>query len=207
MDIVTFIVHKVDGEDTFPFLVPEVRPLGTHGVIQNRLLAPSMIGRSISVDELAPLPTAQEFAASTGGIAGQIYARDEMFEAVVKERVKRVFETTRQRRYRMAVAWDLGVRTFFTGGGAAVPLYQSAMSTVRTPSPRPLNLMPLPLHPRVDATQIASSEFQRISVACGLAQDAFTFGRIIPAREVEDDRPVPLGPARERPDRDDLYPK
>jgi len=50
-------------------------------------------------------------------------------------------------------------------------------------------------------------EYQRVSVACGLAQDAFTLGRVVPAKEVEDDRPVTPTRRASRPDRDELYPK
>ena len=64
--------------------------------------------------------------------------------------------------------------------------------------------MPLPLHPKLDEFAGDHAEYQRISVACGLAQDACTLGRVVPAREVEDDREVTRG-GISRPDRDELY--
>lgn len=207
LDVVTFNVHQKDGEDTFPFFVPQVRPLGTHGLLQNRLLAAGVSARQTPLDELAPVPSATEFAALAGIPAGPVVQRDELFRDAVKSCVGQVLELTKRRRYRLSEAWRLGVRTFFTGGGSSVDLYEKALQTTRTPSTRPLNIIPLPMHPRLDGFDAGVREYQRISVACGLAQDAWTLGRIVPAREVDDDLPLHLGPARERPDRDDLYSK
>jgi hypothetical protein len=67
--------------------------------------------------------------------------------------------------------------------------------------------MPLPPHKNLDGFAGGQDEYQRISVACGLAQDAFTLGRIVPAREVEDDRAIVSDSRSARPDRDELYPK
>jgi hypothetical protein len=37
VDMVTFNVHHLDGDDVFPFFVPTVEPLGTFGLVANRL--------------------------------------------------------------------------------------------------------------------------------------------------------------------------
>jgi hypothetical protein len=208
LDLVTFNVHQRDGEDQFPFLVPEVRPLGTHGLLQNRLLAPAVARSSVQLDELAPVPSCEEFASLVSAPPGQIYRRDELLQESVEQLVTRVFETTRRRRYRLAEAWDTGVRTFITGGGSAVGVYPSGLGSARVPSRKPLNVIPLPVHPRLDDFIWADLDYQRISVACGLAQDPWTLGRVVPAIEVSDDRPRPGPIARgDRPDRDELYPK
>ena len=79
--------------------------------------------------------------------------------------------------------------------------------TAKVPSEKGLQLMPLPSHKNLDGFAGGPDEYQRISVACGLAQDAFTLGRIVPAKEVEDDRAVVPESGSARLDRDDLYPK
>ncbi len=92
-------------------------------------------------------------------------------------------------------------------GLAYNPPLTEALKTTPVPSTQGLHLMPLPPHKNLDGFTGGVHEYQRISVACGLAQDAFTLGRIVPAKEVEDDRPVVPTYRSSRPDRDDLYPK
>lgn len=207
LDVVTFNVHQVEEEDTFPFLVPEVSPLGTHGLLQNRLVGIETRSTVGVIDELAPIESAASFARSAGVAEQRVIDRDERFKNDLRRVIKRVFDITRSRRYRLSDAWTQGVRTFFTGGGSSVDLYREALATTDVPSRRGLLITPLPPHRNVDGFGGGASEYQRISVACGLALDAFTLGRIVPAREVEDDRPIQTSPRAERPDRDELYPK
>jgi len=206
LDVVTFIVHKVEDEDTFPFLVPEVHALGTHGMLQNRLVGSATQDQACRIDELQPIATPAEFATSVGVELEHVNRRDQIFQDEVQLRIRSVFEITRSRRYRLSDAWASGVRTFFTGGGSHVNLYLKAMQKVTTPGARKLQLMLLPPHPKLDGFVGDEGEYQRISVACGLAQDSFTLGRVVPAKEVEDDVSV-VQIGKERPDRDDLYPK
>lgn len=204
LDVVTFIVHKVEDEDTFPFLVPEVHPLGTHGLIQNRLIGLPASDKFTTIDELQPIPGHHEFAETIGVALHQVANRDRIFGDEVRSVIRSVFEVTKNRRYRLADAWTLGVRTFFTGGGSSVELYRQATLSAKVPGAKGLQLMPLPPHPKLDGFDGNESDYQRISVACGLAQDSFTLGRVVPAKEVEDDQPA-HAIQRERLDRDDLY--
>jgi hypothetical protein len=209
LDVVTFIVHRVEDEDTFPFLVPQVHPLGTHGLIQNRLLGVGGGEHVSAVDELAPIAAARAFARLTGIAESHVRSRDALLKRELSWVIKSVFETTKSRRYRLSEAWLTGVRTFFTGGGSQVDLYREAVTKTAVPSAQGLHLIPLPPHKNLDGFSGGAHEYQRVSVACGLAQDAFTLGRIVPAREVEDDRAVVSVPSvrADRPDRDELYPK
>ena len=95
MDIVTFNVHTVNDEDTFPFFVPDVKPLGTQGLSQNRLIgAPEDIARTLP-DELAPVPAPEVFSAQTGVELSHIDLRDKLFCEEVGKVVRTVFETTK----------------------------------------------------------------------------------------------------------------
>jgi hypothetical protein len=67
-----------------------------------------------------------------------------------------------------------------------------------------MNLMLLPKHPKLADFSGTTSEYQRVSVACGLAQDAFSLGQLIPAGQVEDDGNA-MPRIADRPDRDELY--
>lgn len=204
LDIATFNVHAVEGDDTFPFLVPQVHPLGTHGLLQNRYFGVAPEVKTKPVDELNPIDSPPGFSLTSGIDLDHIKMRDDIFSTELRDVVRSVFELTKSRRYRLSDAWNTGIRTFFTGGGSHVPLYSEAVLSARIPGRGGLKLMPLPLHPRLDDFRGQVEEYQRISVACGLAQDAFTLGRVVRAREVEDDREI-TRVGNSRPDRDELY--
>lgn len=206
LDVVTFIVHQVDDEDTFPFLIPEVKNLGTHMLNQNRTVGVLVDEGAQLPDELMPVLNASAFAAATSVDPNHVKARDEAFCTHVSNVVKKVLATTKAKRYRRSEAWTSGLRTFLTGGGASVGVYSEAVKRGGLGCTSHIELTPLPLHPRIADFHGDTQLYQRISVACGLAQDAFSLGRIIPAKEVEDDIAT-NGPARGRSDRDAVYAK
>ncbi|MEW5966013.1 MAG: hypothetical protein AB1720_03295 [Pseudomonadota bacterium] len=205
LDVVTFIVHQRDDEDVFPFLVPEIRALGTQMLYQNRLVdAPTHDARMLP-DELAPVLEPDEFAKACGLPKEHILERDGILWNAVRDTVAGVFYKTRQRRYRKAEAWTDGFPLFLTGGGGKVDGYATSVKMGGGRHARSVNLMPLPPHPRLANFDGGTDGYQRVSVACGLAQDSFAIGRLVPARDVEDDE-APRGSTIERPDRDELYP-
>jgi len=206
LDVVTFIVHQVDDEDTFPFLIPEVKNLGTHMLNQNRIVGVLVDEGAQLPDELMPVLNAAAFAAATSVDPDHVKARDEAFCTHVSNVVKKVLATTKAKRYRRSEAWTSGLRTFLTGGGASVGLYSEAVKRGGLGCTSHIELTPLPLHPRIADFHGDTQLYQRISVACGLAQDAFSLGRIIPAKNVEDDSAT-TGPARGHSDRDAVYAK
>lgn len=205
LDVVTFIVHQREDEDVFPFLVPEVRPWGTQMLYQNRLVDAPKYDEKLLPDELLPVLNAADYARQTGLPEIHIRKRDELVLDAVSGIVKAVFHRSKQTRYRLSEAWTKGLRTFLTGGGAKAEGYEEAVISGGQYSAHRINVMTLPLHPKLADFQGAQGEYQRISVACGLAQDAFSLGRIIPAKDVEDDRAGLIQTTRERPDRDELY--
>ncbi|SCU75071.1 hypothetical protein CNECB9_2200028 [Cupriavidus necator] len=205
LDLVTFIVHEKDEESVFPFLVPEVCVLGTQMLNQNRLVdAPPCDDVSLP-DELQPVLNPREYAEVSGISEEQVRQRDEIFWETVRGLVQNVFYRTKQKRYRLSPAWTGGLPTFLTGGGGKVDGYATSLQSGGQHSARTVNLIPLPPHPRLANFSGESDDYQRISVACGLALDAFSLGQIVPAKDVEDDVADPKRP-KERPDRDDLYP-
>jgi len=206
LDVVTFIVHQVDDEDTFPFLIPEVKNLGTHMLNQNRMVGVLADESAHLPDELMPVLNTVAFAAATLVDPNHVKARDEVFCTHVSNVVKKVLSTTKARRYRRSEAWTSGLRTFLTGGGANVGAYSEAVKKGGLGCTSQIELIPLPLHPRIADFDGDTQLYQRISVACGLAQDAFSLGRIIPAKDVEDDIAM-TGSACRRSDRDEVYAK
>lgn len=205
LDVVTFIVHERDDEDVFPFLVPEVRALGTQMLYQNRLVDAPGCDEACLPDELQPVLSEMEYAAASGLPEEHVRKRDQVLWGAVRDVVNGVFHKTKQKRYRLSDAWRDGLPTFLTGGGGKVEGYGNSVKTGGERHATALKLMPLPPHPRLVDFEGGIDDYQRISVACGLALDAFSLGQIIPAREVDDDV-APREQTIERPDRDELYP-
>lgn len=204
LDVVTFIVHERDGEDVFPFLVPEIKPLGTQMLYENRLVEAPVHEESKLPDELQPVLSSSEYAKCAGIPEHHVELRDKVFWAEVHSTVHRVLHQTRKNRYRLSDAWSQGLPVFLTGGGGSVEGYIRSVRSGGQHCARVMNLMSLPKHPRLSEFAGSVSDYQRLSVACGLAQDAFSLGQLVPAGQVEDDIPA-VSRIADRPDRDELY--
>ncbi len=206
IDMVTFNVHHADGEDVFPFFVPKVEPLGTYGMLANRFGAEG--AAEVVVDrDVEQLISEDVFASATGISIAEVQRRDQCFSKNIASELAGVLHQTRHRRYRLAPSWTTGLRTFVTGGGSNLTVYQRAIRECSTPGNCPLVLAQLPTHPKLDGYDGAPEEYHRLSVACGLATNRLSLGAIVPASLVEDDVPVGIGTMRtaDRPDRDELY--
>lgn len=204
LDVVTFIVHERDGEDVFPFLVPEIRALGTQMLYQNRLVEAPEHEKAKLPDELQPVLNTSEYAKCTGLPEAHIALRDNVFWSEVHSTVHRVFHHTKRNRYRLSEAWTKGLPVFLTGGGGSVEGYQKSVKSGGLNCAPVMNLMLLPKHPKLADFSGTTSDYQRVSVACGLAQDSFSLGQLIPAGQVENDDNA-MHCVADRPDRDELY--
>jgi hypothetical protein len=203
LDVVTFIVHEHDGEDVFPFLVPEIRALGTQMLYQNRLVDAPAHEKAKLPDELQSVLNTLEYAKSTGLPKDYISLRDNIFWNEVQCIVHHVLHRTKWNRYRLSEAWSNGLPVFLTGGGGAIEGYKKSVESACLKSAKAINLVLLPKHPKLADFFGTIGDYQRVSVACGLAQDTFSLGNIIPAKDVEDD--IANLYRSERPDRDELY--
>ena len=204
LDVVTFIVHERDGEDVFPFLVPEIRALGTQMLNMNRLVEAPEHEKSKLPDELHPVLNAFQYAQCSGLPEDHIALRDKIFWGEVHSTVHRVFLQTKRNRYRLSEAWTKGLPVFLTGGGGSVEGYRKSVQTGGQHCAPVMNLMSLPKHPKLAEFGGSTIDYQRVSVACGLAQDSYSLGLLIPAGEVEDDNSKAFH-ISEKPDRDELY--
>jgi hypothetical protein len=202
LDVVTFIVFAKEGQDVFPFLVPEVCWLGTQMLDSNRLV--DSPGRKWSMDELQPVLDAADFAATSGLSVEQIQKRDQLFWDEVKRAVEGVFLMTRQRRDPNSPHWREGLPTFVTGGGAKSRGYIDGISAGGHQVARKLELIPLPLHPNLADFDGDIDDYQRVSVACGLAIDPLNLGEIRLANTV-DDLTAEAYAVAPRPDHEDIY--
>lgn len=210
VDMVTFNVHQAEGDDVFPFFVANVKPLGSFALLENRLLNLANQHSQVSLD-LQELLNAKAFANFYGLTTDSVLDIDKKFFRFFQSEFETVLSITHRKRYPSSPNWRNGIRTFIAGGGAFIPGYTESVTASRRPSNCPLQILQLPPHPKLADFDQKSDSYGRISVACGLAVDDFSLGTIRPASEVEDAgqliSTVNGLPARERVDRDELYPK
>ena len=210
VDMVTFNVHQADGDDVFPFFVSEVKPLGSYALLENRFSKLSNNNLKINF-EIQNILSAEVYSKIFDCAVSSVKIFDQEFFKNFQREFEAILGITYRRRYPSSPNWKLGIRTFISGGGAFIPGYADAIQNSHRPLNCPLLIMDLPPHPKIADFHQNYGNYSRISVACGLAVDAFSLGAIRPASEVDDATPLITTvnglPVRERLDRDELYPK
>ena len=205
VDLATFNVHQIDGENVFPIFSSDVSPLGTHFLTEKRM---SLLPEPFSVhwDDFSPLPTLEEFCEEFGQPQDAVHTVDKEHVRQVCVRLCTVLQHTRFKRYRLSPKWTEGLRLFLCGGGSGSDVFQRAVDMATSNEGTRLSATPLPVPLNIEAQGLAAADFHRVAVAYGLGIYAANLGRIEPAAEVPDDEPLERR-VRERPDRDELYPK
>ena len=210
VDMVTFNVHEANGDDVFPFFVANVKALGSYALLAYRFQELSTQGSDFGSD-VQNILTAENFSRFSGATLRSVQEVDKKFFRNFQIEFESMLRTTHKRRYPSSPHWVTGIRTFISGGGALIPGYPEAIETSHRPQKCPLFTMDLPPHPKVVNIEQHRANYSRISVACGLTFDSDSLGTIRPASEVDDATPLICTvnglPVRERPDRDELYPK
>jgi hypothetical protein len=205
VDVATFNVHQSNGEDVFPIFSSAVEPLGTHFLNERRF---SLLkrGKSIDWDDFSPTLTALEFSKRFSTTRAKVALSDREHITDVAEVIYSVINETRTRRYRLSRNWESGIRVFFCGGGSECDVFSNALEKAALQHGVTLKKTPLPVPRNLEANGLDNQEFHRVAVAYGLGIYAANLGKITLASEIEDDLPPPRI-IRERPDRDELYPK
>lgn len=206
LDVVTFSIIQRDGEDKFAIWAPEVKPLGVHMLLQNRLVGAEMY-EALHVDPIACAMEADAFAQQKSLKHQGVLIRDHLFEQEVEKIVRAVVAKTKTKRYKLSPAWMNGLKVFMSGGGGALPQYRQPVDRGVGKVAQRVNMLDIPRHNKVAEHLFPSGSYHRISVACGLAQDPFNFGTLTVAKDIEDDTALGSANLRPRLDRDDLYAK
>lgn len=204
LDVVTFNVHRQPNEDhdRFPIFSSAVEPLGTHFLMKERLAA---LGPGVAWDDAEQVPSQPSLIARFGIDPRQVQEADKRIAGRVRKVVEGVIRHTKARRTPLALAWEQGVPIFLTGGGASANVYRYAVDAAcRSVGVKPLYTA-FPILDEVNQRGVDGEHFHRLSVAFGLTYDAELIGKILAASEVEDFILAPV--ERDRPDRDELYPK
>lgn len=184
LDVTTFNAHECDGEDVFPIFEAKVELLGSrHYVAQ--LLAD--LNCQVRWDEEESPASLNQFAQSAGLSSQEFQFRTQQFQKKVKSVLKKALNTTRSVRYIKSPHWISGIPTFLCGGGSSIPLYRSVL---QSDIDQKIRLIPLEKPDNFKADYLQSTDFHRLSVACGLSFSALDIGTIRPRAIVEDDYDV-----------------
>lgn len=206
LDVVTFSVIHREGEDKFAIWAPEVKPLGVHMLLQNRLVGADTQDAS-AVDPISCALEAEAFARQASLKPDTVLARDGLFGLEVEKLVRAVVAKTKTKRYKLSPAWANGLRVFMSGGGGSLAEYRGPVDGGVGRVAHRVNMLDIPRHNKVAEHLFPPGSYHRISVACGLAQDPFNFGTLTLAKDIEDDPALGAVHVRPRLDRDDLYAK
>ncbi len=207
VDIATFnvVYDEKKEEDRYPIFASEVRPLGTHFLMESRLSRLGLVRGAW--DDLQAVPDAAEVARQLKVDKSRVQQLDEEFIARVSSALKRILDYTHEKRYGKAPEWREGLPAFLSGGGSDCEIYSRSLALAFVKHGVPLKRTAFPLLQEIEGTE--KGDFHRLSVAYGLTFDAESIGRILSPHEVDDAPrydPV-VDKVRERPDRDELYPK
>lgn len=203
VDVVTFNVHKNPDEhtDRYPIFSSKVQPLGGHFLMGKRA---EVLGAGVW-DDLELIPTREEIVEEFPDMAEALKQADERFEQEVAKVVSGVISHTKTMRTPLAQAWIDGLPRFLTGGGAASSVYSGAVSRAALATGVRVHAVDVPMP--ADTTGVTPADFHRMSVAYGLTYDRDSLGGIVPSKEIKDFLASTALRRKERPDRDDLYPK
>jgi hypothetical protein len=206
LDVACFRIMRTGTtfQDRFPVFSSEVEPLGTHYLMQARLA-----GCGVGIDRwqsTSDVPTCGEFARENDVDVKSAEAVDKKFSQLCGTVVSRVLSWTRYRMDRRAEEWKAGLPVFLAGGGAQVGVYRVGVDKAFTGLgiPYTFRRFPVPRDVDVRREQLTTELVGRTSVAYGLTFDADEIGELIPPSDIPPDYDPPT---RERPDRDELYPK
>ena len=184
LDVTTFNAHEWEGEDVFPIFEARVERLGSRYYVA-QLLADRQ--GSVRWDEEESSADLARFAQSAGLTRPDFQSRTRQFQNQVKTTIQNVLNMTRSHRYIKSPHWIEGIPTFLCGGGSSIPLYRSVLQTEVNQT---LRLTSLEKPDSFKADDLPSTDFHRLSVACGLSFSAADIGTIRPRSQVPDDVPV-----------------
>jgi len=203
VDMACFNVVKTQGKYDFPIFSSAVEFLGTHHLMTERLKAAGKARERW--DDTSAVPTADVLATQLDVPVNSIAAADQTLTTTMAARIAKVINAARPH-WPHAQAWRKGVSTFLLGGGAECEVYLAAIerASVRLKCPLPL-LSRGYLKGLVGGQALRQSAALRLAVAHGLTYDSESLGRVRPTQDIPNFVATPS--SRQRPDRDEQYPK
>ena len=183
LDVTTFNAHRDHYQNIFPIFETKVAPLGSRYYVAQLL---SGIQCQVAWNEEDSSANINHFAQSVGLRHEEFQSKTSQFRSKVADIILEILHTTRQRRYPKSPRWKTGIPTFLCGGGSSIPLYQTVLQENRL-----LRRTSLEKPDTLVAESLGSTDFHRLSVACGLSFNALDIGEVRRSIDVPNPPPDP----------------
>jgi hypothetical protein len=171
VDVVGFNVHTDDNfENLLPEFSAEVENIGTHYLFQRRLMSLDTKIQSSKTHDATQVLTAEDFAREYKADIQLIQDADKGYVDDLSTLIIKVLGQIKSNRYGNSPAWNGILRTFICGGAAKTPVVQAAISKVKD-NFKSIKNIDFPVPNNIQTEGVDVENFQRISVAYGLAFD------------------------------------
>ncbi|MBS2026043.1 MAG: hypothetical protein JST92_26895 [Deltaproteobacteria bacterium] len=183
LDVATFNIVTLGRETEvarIPIFASEVQRLGTHFLLLDRH---RRLDLEPSWDDAAPVESASKFALAKSCSLSRVAEVDREISQRVERVISGVLAITRTNRGDpKSDAWRNGIPLFFTGGGALVEAYRTAVVGFDGSKGR---VRLVELRPGARRLSVPDSDYLRLTTAVGLTEDAEELAQIVPFRDIE----------------------
>lgn len=187
VDITTFNVHQNnDEEDLYPVMDQKVISAGVNFLVRARLehFNQAEKWKSTAFVNMVDDPT---FARILGVSENALPDADYEVLNQVAEALVKVLKYTKEHRYPLSRHWDIGVPTFFVGGGANVQAYKKQIKQFESLRPPSLiRIINLDAPEDLIAPNTPPDSYHRLSVAYGLSFSPEDIGEVRVKSQTED---------------------
>jgi hypothetical protein len=203
LDISTFLLNDIDGDDRYDFMAADVSSLGCFVLHKSRVEElissfESLMQAQGAIEDLSsPVPdTIDELLPDIDDIRESLeegYSEgDQAYEKRCVGAVAKVIKYTEQIRDPDSSVWRSVLPIFLCGGGSQLPFYQNMIDKTRERLRHLIrdwqgfDLVELPVPDRLEANQLGPEHYHRIAVAYGLSLPYDQIGEIVPPSKIDD---------------------
>ena len=181
VDIVGFNIHQDEEYDsTLPEFASQVEKIGTHYLLNLRYQSDdknNKLESSKRIYDASKLLTGEEFSEEYKIDPKLINNADQIYLEELSKLIIQVLGKMKVRRYQNSPSWNNELRCFLCGGAVNTKIIKSVFNKVKSTYDC-LKPIPFPIPNNIQTVEIESNDFQRISVAYGLACDPFNMPKI-----------------------------
>ena len=197
LDIAVFVLHKTDGFDRYSVLVNDVSRMGALVLHKNRIgylrdRFETELDAVLEIpSEIIPVPNSKGYIMEL--VPDIVDEHDKNFLDRSSDKVKEMLKATREHRNPLAVIHQDLLPVFICGGGSGIPIYKSAVNRSQIalgPVKPEFRFLELPKPRQLEAPDMLTGDYHRISVAYGLSHTIFEIGEAIPPEDIENVEPV-----------------
>ncbi len=183
IDSTVFNVHRKDDENRHPIFAQSVKNLGTNFLIRHRCEGNEQCSSLLGNPGTA-VPSFEKFCDWLNISSEELKVNDRPFRRQVYDQTNDLVRYTKDQKCPIQSQWETGVPVMLCGGGARVDFYQSVIDSLTDPNyGHHLFEYSLPKPENLDSPGLLINDIDRMSVAYGLASEAFGIGDVVLVEE------------------------